>query len=107
MSAEESSYHDVMDEKDLPPEGMRIVKLQGRRIALVRKEGRVHALDNDCPHVGGYLGQGTLQGDSLVCPLHQMAFDLVTGKATNRAGGYSVAVHEVKLEKGRVWVRLR
>ena len=107
MAPEVPPFDDVLDANALAEGGMAVVKAGGRRIAVIRHNGQWHAIDNDCPHVGGYLGQGTLQGDSVVCPLHQMAFDLVTGKATNRAGGYSIAVHEVKVENGRVWVRLR
>ena len=105
MNLDNQPFFDVLDEKTLAEGGMAIVKVKGRRIAVIRRSGNLHAIDNDCPHVGGYLGQGTLEGDNVVCPLHQMVFDLVTGKAVNRTGGYSVAVHEVKVENGRIWVR--
>ena len=105
MNAENHPFNDVMAETDLAEGKMSIVKVNGRRVAVIRNSGKIHAIDNDCPHVGGYLGQGTLEGNSVVCPWHQMAFDLKTGLATNRAGGYSVAVHEVKVENGRIWVR--
>ena len=105
MNPENQPFIDVLSEKDLVEGKTAIVKVKGRRIALIKRDGKLHAIDNDCPHVGGYLGQGSLEGNTVVCPLHQMAFDLNTGLATNRAGGFSVAVHEVKVENGRIWVR--
>jgi len=98
-------FTDVLAEADLPEGKMAIVKVNGRQVAVIRRGGKLHALDNNCPHVGGPLGQGSLAGNTVVCPWHQMAFDLETGLCTNRAGGFSVKVYEVKVENGIILVR--
>ena len=41
----------------------------------------VRAVLSSCPHGNGRLGDGTIQGDEIVCPLHRWRFDLTTGRA--------------------------
>lgn len=50
-----------------------------QQIALCNVEGEIHALDNHCPHRGGPLAQGALQGRMVVCPWHCWEFDCITG----------------------------
>lgn len=53
--------------------GERPVSLRrfGRKLALWRDAaGRVHALEDHCPHRGAPLSQGVVLGDRLACPYH-------------------------------------
>ena len=89
---------------DLPPLEGRSVSVAGRRIAVFRTEHGLHAIDAECPHQGGPLGDGLVAGRCVTCPLHGMRIDLETGVAT--AGGTGgVAVHEVLELDGELWVR--
>ena len=59
----------------------RRVDLDGKRIALFNVDGTVYAIDDDCPHEkGGSLSRGTLEQDSIWCPLHGARFSLATGR---------------------------
>jgi 3-phenylpropionate/trans-cinnamate dioxygenase ferredoxin subunit len=49
-------------------------------LLLARVGGRYFALDDWCNHAGGTLSEGRLEGGTVVCPLHRMAFDLATGQ---------------------------
>ena len=64
---------------DLPPGEKRVVTVEDVEVALVNVDGEVFAVDNDCPHRGGPLGFGDLQGYLLHCPLHAWPFDVRTG----------------------------
>lgn len=76
------------------------------RLALVRVQGRVYAVDNRCPHRDGELGQGDLEGFHLYCPLHAWVFDVRDGRAFFPRGA-EVACFEVREERGRVLVATR
>ena len=69
-----------------------------RAIALARVDGAFHALDNVCPHAGGPLGDGVLDGCQLTCPWHGWTFDVRSGAClvdeTLHAGTVPVRVHE-------------
>ncbi len=50
------------------------------RYAICNIEGRIHALAGTCPHRGGPLGQGAVNGALLTCPWHAWEFDCRTGE---------------------------
>jgi len=56
--------------------------LEGSVLVLANVDGMYYALDNRCPHMGGSLADGALEGTSIVCPKHKTAFDLKTGRVT-------------------------
>lgn len=53
---------------------------QGRPIALVvLQDRRAFAVDDRCPHDGGWLSDGFLDGDQLVCARHGWEIDPCAG----------------------------
>jgi nitrite reductase (NADH) small subunit len=68
--------------KDLPKPGdVKELTANGRPLCVANLNGVIHALDNECPHHGGPLGEGMLEGNKVVCPWHAWSFDVVTGKS--------------------------
>lgn len=70
---------------------------EGIGICLANVGGELSALDNWCPHRGGPLGQGWIEGDAVVCPWHSWMFHAKTGLAEYPAGE-KVAVFPLKME---------
>jgi nitrite reductase/ring-hydroxylating ferredoxin subunit len=64
---------------DLKPGQVMEVSSGDRTFALCNTDGEIHCLDGTCPHAGGPLGEGTLQGDMLVCPWHGWEYNAKTG----------------------------
>jgi len=65
---------------DLKPGECKMVEAGGREIALCNVDGTFHAIDNVCPHQGGPLGEGIMEGKEIVCPWHGWRFDVTTGQ---------------------------
>jgi apoptosis-inducing factor 3 len=59
---------------------LREVNAGGSALLLVRLAETVHALDPYCPHAGGVLAEGTLDGVRLECPVHAAVFDASDGQ---------------------------
>jgi nitrite reductase/ring-hydroxylating ferredoxin subunit len=51
-----------------------------RVLAVFHLDGQFHVLDGICPHAGGPLANGTLQGCVVTCPWHGWQFDVTTGR---------------------------
>jgi nitrite reductase (NADH) small subunit len=50
------------------------------QVAVYRlRDGTLRALDAVCPHRGGPLADGLIDGGVVVCPLHGHTYDLTTG----------------------------
>lgn len=66
---------------DCPPgHGLELVA-SDRLVALYNVDGEFYALDGVCPHQGGPLGKGTLQGCVVTCPWHGWQFDVRDGQS--------------------------
>jgi nitrite reductase (NADH) small subunit len=100
-----SEFAPAIPAADLPPGRAAEVLVGGRPIALFNVGGTFHALAGRCPHRGGPLGGGALDGSRVSCPWHDYTFDVRTGENVVDAG-LRVARYEVKVEDGRVFVRL-
>lgn len=57
------------------------VEANGVTLCLANIGGELRAMENLCPHREGPLGQGWVEGESVVCPWHAWAFDTRTGVA--------------------------
>jgi 3-phenylpropionate/trans-cinnamate dioxygenase ferredoxin subunit len=58
---------------------MKEVEIQGKKILLARIKGKYYATQGRCPHFGGVLSQGVLDGTVVTCPRHSSRFDLTDG----------------------------
>ncbi len=69
----------VASRAEVPLGTGKVVVAGGRVLALFNVEGEFFAVDNSCPHRGGPLGEGHLQGKIVTCPWHGWQFDLCSG----------------------------
>lgn len=51
-------------------------------IAVFNVDGEFYALANTCPHQGGPIADGFLEGPLITCPWHAWCFDVRTGTMT-------------------------
>lgn len=59
---------------------MKEVLVSDREVLLARAGGSYYAAENRCPHMGGKLSAGKLEGTVVTCPLHGSQFDLTNGQ---------------------------
>jgi len=74
-------------------------------VCMTHHEGKYGALDNECPHQGGPLGEGSIEKGWVLCPWHGWEFDPLTGQPP---GGYDdgVPTYPVERRKDGVYVAL-
>jgi NAD(P)H-dependent nitrite reductase small subunit len=62
------------------PEGRGImVRANGDEVAVFKSQSQLYAIQNLCPHEGGPLSGGSVEGEEVICPLHKYRFHLKTG----------------------------
>ena len=59
---------------------MKSAKIGEKEILLARVGDKYYAADKFCPHMGGNLSLGKLEGTVVTCPRHHSKFDLIDGK---------------------------
>jgi nitrite reductase (NADH) small subunit len=73
---------------EIPKGEGRTFRIGGMRIAVFySRDGRLFATQADCPHRGGPLADGLVGGTTLICPLHEWSFDLLSGMVLNGTCG--------------------
>jgi nitrite reductase/ring-hydroxylating ferredoxin subunit/multimeric flavodoxin WrbA len=91
-------------------EALRATPLQqltvGRtKLALSYRDGEFAAISGVCNHAGGPLGDGTLEGDYVVCPWHGWKFHRLTGAGEPGFEADQVPRYELREDGGRLWAR--
>jgi 3-phenylpropionate/trans-cinnamate dioxygenase ferredoxin subunit len=84
---------------DVPVGGMISVNLEGTVVLLANAGGNIYAINNKCPHLGGNLSRGTLNGTIVTCPVHGSQFDVTTGKNLRWLKGTGISTSLGKMLK--------
>ena len=92
---------DEIDEEDVAP-----IEIEGKEVAIYRNNGRFYASVDKCTHGDAFLSDGIVVGDVIECPLHQGRFCIKTGKALSAPVSVPIETFEVKVEDGKVFVKL-
>ena len=87
-----------------PGEG-RAVEVPGHTVAVFNVDGRFYAIDNTCPHRGGPLADGELDGTAVACPWHAWRWDVTTGANVNNPA-VEIACFPVTVENGAIFTEI-
>jgi 3-phenylpropionate/trans-cinnamate dioxygenase ferredoxin component len=96
--------HLVAKRSEIAPGTTRRVVADAVGILLCNVDGAIYAIEDVCTHDGGPLDQGTLEGETVVCPRHGATFDIRTGDALTLPAVMPLMTFEVSIEGDDVYV---
>ena len=100
----DETWLDIGSVTEVPYRGSRVVATSRGNIAVFKAfDGRIFALWDKCPHKGGPLSQGIVNGHSVTCPLHNWVIGLDTGEVQGPDSGCARKV-PVKVDAGRIYL---
>jgi len=70
----------------LKPGESQVLKCSGEEVAVFNVDGAYFACSNRCPHAGGPLSEGFIDGTTVTCPWHGWAFELNCAENAPRDG---------------------
>ena len=79
-SAVDARWVDVGGLADLR-RGRLVVELNGTSVLVVQAGRTLAAVENECPHLGQQLSDGTVSGRVIRCAAHGYRWDLATGQS--------------------------
>ena len=101
-----SEFIRICSQGELPAEGtVKEFVVNGRALCVATVNGAVCVLDGTCPHEGGPLGEGSIEGGKVVCPWHAYAFDVKTG-ANDEDPDVTAEVLDARVEGGELRAKL-
>ncbi|MBW3622174.1 MAG: Rieske 2Fe-2S domain-containing protein [Armatimonadetes bacterium] len=80
------------------PGQMKLVHLNGHRIAVMREGDRIVAFQDRCTHRGGPLTDGVLACNTITCPWHGSQFSVDTGEVVSGPAEEKIRVYPVRVE---------
>ena len=98
-----AARHGVAEVSEIAAGKGHLVEVAGKQIAVFNLGDRFVAFDNTCPHRGGPLADGMVNGDIVTCPWHGWQFSCTNGKST-RNPAVGVATYPVVVEGTTLYV---
>ena len=99
------AWIEIGSQSDFPVGESRELVAADRIVAVFNVDGTLHAMDGSCPHQGGPLGKGELDGCILTCPWHGLRFDVRDGQnQLNKSSRQPTFA--MKVEAGRVFIEV-
>ena len=110
-----AGLHDLVGKKDIVmelPDGARVQDLKARladEYPIVQPMLRtlVFAIDDECPHSGAPLSEGTVSGEEVECSWHGSRFRLRTGEVLEPPADEPVRTYPVRLSGEDVEVEIQ
>ena len=110
------SFVEMAMADELNDGNMKMVMIDDHEYMLARIGDNYYCTDNRCPHMGGNLSRGQLEGTVITCPRHHSQFDLIDGhnirwtdwtglrlRATKLLKSpRPLKMYEVKIEEGKI-----
>jgi nitrite reductase/ring-hydroxylating ferredoxin subunit/uncharacterized membrane protein len=95
----------VLHDVDLPENQLCRVTADGMPVLLLRRGERIYAIAETCTHLGGPLAEGTLDGQSVICPWHGSRFALEDGQVLDGPATFPQPCFETRVRQGQIEVR--
>jgi nitrite reductase/ring-hydroxylating ferredoxin subunit/uncharacterized membrane protein len=99
-------FTDVAAAADLADGKMHKYDVANTAVVLLKDEDGLHAFGGICPHYGGPLWEGELDGHCVTCPWHGSQFDIRDGTLLHGPSTHPVPGFDTREVNGRVEVRL-
>jgi 3-phenylpropionate/trans-cinnamate dioxygenase ferredoxin subunit len=96
------ALHRVCSLADLSPGEVK--RIDNPPIAVFNVDGALFAISDVCTHAEASLSEGTVDGQTVECPLHGACFDLRTGEALTPPATEPVQTFPVIIQDDAVYV---
>jgi 3-phenylpropionate/trans-cinnamate dioxygenase ferredoxin component len=81
-----------------------VKRIQDPAIAVFNIGGTLFAISDICTHAEASLSEGTVDGETVECPLHGATFDLRTGEALTPPAVDPVQTFPVVVQEDSIYV---
>ncbi|MGC1276417.1 MAG: Rieske 2Fe-2S domain-containing protein [Planctomycetaceae bacterium] len=100
-----SEFTTVAKVGDIPDGEGRAYEVNGAIVAVFHVAGEYSAIDDCCPHQGGPLSEGEVEGEAVLCPWHAWRFSIKDGRwLDNPTSKLKVETYEVRVVGNEIQV---
>ena len=103
----EYTFYTVADVSEVPNGSRIFLTIGDENIVVFNIAGKLFAMGDVCTHDGGPVGEGELDGYTVVCPRHGAHFDVRTGKALTLPAFIDAPSYPVRVTGSDIEVGIR
>ena len=92
--------------REVAPGAVKKIVVGKKVLALFNIGGKFYCIDGECPHRGGPLYEGTVEGTDLICPWHGSRFDLTNGQVKNGPAAGGVRAYKTRIIASDLFVEI-
>lgn len=82
------------------------VDVKGQKVAVFKINEQYYGMSETCPHRGGPLSEGKLNGTIVTCPWHGAKFDVTTGKVMGPPAKSDVSCFKIFVDGDDIKIEL-
>jgi nitrite reductase/ring-hydroxylating ferredoxin subunit len=79
------------------------IKVNGKKLCLIKYDEKIYVVQNTCPHAGGILSGGWCERGHIVCPIHRYQYSLTTGRGAEGQGDY-ITIYPTEIREDGLYV---
>ena len=91
---------------EIPIGQVKVVEIDGERVAICNVNGEFYAIQDVCTHDGGALDQGELMGKIIECPRHGAQFRVTDGKVVRLPAVVPLQTYKVIIEEMDIFIEV-
>ncbi len=93
-------FLEIAPASELPPGERLFVEIEGKPIVIFNIAGQFFSIADVCSHDDGPVGEGALEGYTIICPRHGAQFDVRTGKVLAMPAVVDIPAYPVRVVDG-------
>jgi len=101
-----SEWHEVINTAELPTNARKVVVIQGISILILNVDGNYYAIHNQCSHQDLPLGEGSLEGTTIICPFHGAKFCIKTGEVLSPPAFLDIRTYPVRIHNNMLQINI-
>ena len=78
-----SMIYKICQSEEIQNNSFMVFNNHNTSVLIGRRNGKLFAFNNSCPHRGASLSKGQFNNNNIVCYMHGYEFDVFTGKLVN------------------------
>lgn len=106
MNEINNEWLEVSDDTKVEVEDIIRFDHENKTYCIYRLEDGYYATDGVCTHENVHLEEGLVMDDEIECPMHQGIFNIKTGKAISPPACDDLKTYQVKVENGKIYLKL-
>ena len=83
-----------------------IIQINGIYIVLIKINGNIFAIEDNCPHQNMPINKGNILHDNIICPFHNASFCIKSGLINNTLSIDNLNIFKVRIKNNKIKIKI-